>query len=1546
MPNIAQRPYVGSWKLNNQLLVKHTPDALVFVNGDLSIPGCDTLQTKVNLQPFIKSVSVDTSVEPGGHSATISLAVPRVYGESLVRDGRSVLKPTLEVHVYMRGYFPVKGLLDHLPDDASEVPIAPGATPGASAFSGSSFSVKNIPSYPYYHVFHGVVTQVNYEYSDGFYNMSLACASMLHFWQYQVITTNGSAFGARPRNSNVKMSLVGHNLTGMSPYGIIYMLYKDTAGAAAGVGFALSGKTNTNSVSQVTGTSLYSMAMLYWERRFRQTMYSLRMHGTNGRLFNGAQQAFLGTARTRDLKRLIKGSQYADMTKLHNSLDPVGGAAFSDAKRLRRREILGRITGQIGLTGQGFDVAYAERSREKGFSVNILDAQAYVSDIGNWGNVNLWESEYETKLDIANKVREVTGFEFYQDTDGDLVFKPPFYNMNTRKSRVYRIEDIDIISINFAEKEPNATMVTMKGSAFKNLAGTGLDNEFGVRGQYIDYRMVAQFGWRQHNMDISYFANPRSMFYAAVNKLDLLNIDTNSAQCTIPIRPELRPGYPVYIPFVDSYYYLTAFSHSHQFGSQCSTTMTLTGRRSKFFAPGDIEQQGIDKIKLAEPHRPPTPLQISDGIVPRLVGFPNVVMALDPNKTNPKYQILGGLSLSDITLDNENLVNQLIEDVMNWQTGLLKVDPEVTDFAQARFGESGTKKYIYQKDDKEVTTVDFQEAALGEFARIQQLRTNVTDAEAVIRDAVESGKKNVEQIIEEQNGKIDQARQELEAFSTSDSSAMNLLVQFYNIRFQNNDIQGRDQLEGVKDVRATAAYLDFLGDVKSNFVSDNVPGYYRYYSASHPDPESQGMKRLFEADASSTSADPDATGTETAYSEAVTYKDNQLARLPSPDRVAGFTKDASQTIIAPGEKLPEVTLVPGPREGGPGIEVTYGLLLAGARGSAPRPVPTHLIETISFAAVTLNKVTSFPGYKLNSNFSVPDSSVKIIQQTFQTLIYNQATQEAGDYETFEQETVGDTFGGAYDQLNTLLNQIEITFKKTDGTETTVKLGSPLGSAQDEDLDFPTATTNKGESGKGVIVSKTSTKGVGISEVTIEEVQSLATTSSAINEGNTRFFTFGARESVKKYKLNLSGGPIKEAKTLSKKRRAALRRVARYYGNNLARVFVESAQQALQDARTEDKAKVSRSINSILVNATAVPFIVSKNGKKLTTNRKLKKRIRRLMATYTPVFPVSDNAGYEVIGSYRYGRGIDIGEEGMMQKIYEAGNELVADAFNGVVNAENVGLFLEILKSGAVQQQAEQLFQQLMAGENLSGDVATVADNLGISKADVAKRRQIALSRSAALAVVDALGNRDDEGSKAFLEDLNSFQPQGQEDESEVIEALDISAGAKAWANSFANSVATNQDAIFKLPIVNGAYLLRDLADDLDVNSRGIVSCRGAEADLLLEAFGRTQFISLTDVVEGREPMAFLQEQAILQSTEYRAAQQALRGQVREGDAFDSLFDAWNRLKGALDENMYRGFRRQILDAGSNVKTVAERFKDLERFGQVNSADDFDRLARI
>jgi hypothetical protein len=186
--------------------------------------------------------------------------------------------------------------------------------------------------------------------------------------------------------------------------------------------------------------------------------------------------------------------------------------------------------------------------------------------------------------------------------------------------------------------------MTIKGSHGKNQE-YGVDNEWGHRGQYIDYRLVAQFGWRPADFEAAYFNDSKSMFFSAVNRMDIMNAPANSASVTIPMRPEMRPGYPVYIPYLDCFYYCTSFSHSFSVGGQCTTSLQLVAKRAKFYAPGKVgaaAPEGIDAIDLSNTLLPERPLQVLDSQGrPRLAGFPNVVMALDPDDINEMFFIVG-----------------------------------------------------------------------------------------------------------------------------------------------------------------------------------------------------------------------------------------------------------------------------------------------------------------------------------------------------------------------------------------------------------------------------------------------------------------------------------------------------------------------------------------------------------------------------------------------------------------------------------------------------------------------------------------------------------------------------------------------------------------------------------------------------------------------------------------------------------------------------------------------------------------------------------------
>lgn len=111
---LEQRPYIGSWKLGTQKVVQHTPDALVYINGSLTLPGCPKCNGRINFQEFLTEVSVDAGTDAGGASASFTLSIPVHYNQSFARDAQYILRPGLEVHIYERGYFAVKGLYSNL----------------------------------------------------------------------------------------------------------------------------------------------------------------------------------------------------------------------------------------------------------------------------------------------------------------------------------------------------------------------------------------------------------------------------------------------------------------------------------------------------------------------------------------------------------------------------------------------------------------------------------------------------------------------------------------------------------------------------------------------------------------------------------------------------------------------------------------------------------------------------------------------------------------------------------------------------------------------------------------------------------------------------------------------------------------------------------------------------------------------------------------------------------------------------------------------------------------------------------------------------------------------------------------------------------------------------------------------------------------------------------------------------------------------------------------------------------------------------------------
>lgn len=1401
---LTDRPFIGTYQLNNQQLVQHTPDGFVYLNGDTSLPGCPTCNGRINVQQYVTQISVDAGVDPAAAQANFSLAVPLHTPDNFAYNAQFLLRPGLEVHIYFRGYFPIAGLYKS---------VSPEELGG--------IDITRLPAYPYYHVFHGVVTSVSHSFSGGFQDISITCASMLHFWQYHNISTNASAFGTRPVNSKLKTSLVGHNMTGFTPFSILYTLVHDTAGAAGGVAFALGSKTNVNSTSTVTNDSLFSLNIRYWEERFRSRMFNLRMHGASGQLFSTAQAAFLGRLKGGAVRDLLdqqwRVKTGANRTKKFDLLSAAQELNFL-------REVVDPATGE--RTIQGIDVIEAERQADpssakanpgSGYEVNVAAMQAFVSDLGNWGQVNLFESTYETKLDIANKVTEITGWEFYQDVDGDFVFKPKLFNLDTRGSRAYLIKDIDVISFTQTSSEPQATYVTMTGSQFKNLKGTGLEGEWGVRGQYIDYKLVAQYGWRPNSFETSYFNNPRSMFFAAVNRLDVLNAGIEAGNCSIPIRPELRPGYPVYVEYLDCFYYVESMNHQLAFGSQSTTTLTLTAKRAAFYAPGrpqrrlvspntalntaTFEETGIASIDFSNTRLPRRPLTVIDELGhPRQPGFPNVVLALDVNAVNPLF-FAAGLDLDRI--DNPQVLRNVIRAAQEYSLVSVSEDGQritihVTDEQDAQIDPTGAQSQNAERDNTPVQR-DARTFTFDELVAVSRTYTALQTAPSSKAEA--NG-----ELINQKNAKITQLngrdsslakqdqndpkvisqraqiRSELQKLSTeiqtlsaevrSEALALEQQLQF------NPDIQVLigllrevgDRFLAKTDDRSqpseTAALLDLLSDKKAIFSNGSLPGSYRYFSSAHPDQSQQATRNL------------DTTlglggGEGSSFFE-----------LATPRTVPAY--QSFVTKEGAGGFLPEAEL---------GTQtVTVGFPIAAASAIINRS--TDQIQTLSFQQHDFRNVTQQTTYEYGEFFDGIDAAARSrIRAAFPSTIF------------FLDLPISQAYSDVWDQFTAPLR------------------GTSLGG---EGLDFPETINFKGNTIETTVV-------------TAEQFQQ-----RFFPTDETYNTTVGALNGVLSTLLiSRIGGFL----------RAGWVRVDSTEDNGLRNERAREFSRVLK-AATQGKGR----------------FKLGKRVKKPKPKRTF---------AYSPVFPVSDEGGYEVVGSYRYGRGLRI---------------TPASTFEELTNLDPLQF---------ADRQAVEDFVDVLQGNSPSG-IGTVDE--GNNRVAVGSPNVVrdAVERQLVESILS-----NPAAPPELIEQLNDPD-------------LQTSTGLR-------NFIARNNEGVERLPVNNAAFTLGDLSSFVDNQP---CTCRAAEADILMEAFSTDNIVEV--VVPGNldQVSKFVQGLNVERSLTWRRNRDAIAG-TRPSRRESNFREALRGFRSQLDNfNAPGSSTRAALDALNNAaEGVVVAARDVRGGGQ-------------
>lgn len=401
--------------------------------------------------------------------------------------------------------------------------------------------------YPYYQAFWGLITAITENYNDGVHTISVSCVDILRWWAISNITINPSLLAS---TESLKTYLVD-NLHISEEDALLFMNGEVSKDAKQGRTISIFSNIFSNKTIPEILQACCCISMLQM-----MPMYD-----------NLVQQAKAVTV-GKDLRdKLNNGITLSQMSYWAERLNNVG----------RSLRIYGLTKRQIYSTKDRLDINISKIVKGAGVTENAGSATVFYQMFPNAPSVA--KSDRKSQLEIANEIKEAIHFEFFMDVNGDIVFKPPFYNLDVRKNTPNSyLNDVDILNWNFVQSESEVvTRMDVTGS-LSNVSSGNLAAPTGIA---FDPLLQLQFGERPQQRNMPWLMTTQQCFFWARAELARQNALIRQGTVTIIGRPELRLGYPVYIPSRDAFYYVKGIEHRFTFGGTFTTNLTLVAERRR-----------------------------------------------------------------------------------------------------------------------------------------------------------------------------------------------------------------------------------------------------------------------------------------------------------------------------------------------------------------------------------------------------------------------------------------------------------------------------------------------------------------------------------------------------------------------------------------------------------------------------------------------------------------------------------------------------------------------------------------------------------------------------------------------------------------------------------------------------------------------------------------------------------------------------------------------------------------------------------------------------
>ena len=553
-----------SQSVQEREIIKTAPDVVVYLEGRPYLINpyinskdaknqSDGLYTVVSFNDYLDSFTASYDVDNLVPSGSFSLSVPSDQKYLFqAPGGNNIIEPMMQVQVFAKGYFPSQ--------------------------NGNTL---------YYRVFKGLISNVSHADTGTALQISVNMVGMLRFLDVMYIDL---AVALMTNSPNVVVAMKS-NQASMNPYVALANTFLRSVSTE---GFQL------NAVQQASlskGQNDWADAVQAgyvnrWQTTLTNIVRDVRILGYD---FNKAVASDYDAATLPD-------------TLTHTPDDAKG---MAPNKRSSRNTLAPNMSP-------------SEAVADKFFKADLM--RKYLPEMAV-GQITLLDGKIVSRLERIRTLANLLGYEGYQDLDGAIIFKPPFYNLDVTDigtppsspgstgsgtpgavsaasyiregANPFVVSLSEIISESESEDEAavTATRMSLEANWMADFQLQTPSNGLLPVVEHIDIPKLCKFGLREtpaRQMPFIEAGDIIGLYTYAVSELNRANRGYRTYNLSIPLRPELRLGFPMYIPHRDMYGYIKNIGISYQQGGTATMQVMLDTIRKRPLLPGIQTIKGSD----------------------------------------------------------------------------------------------------------------------------------------------------------------------------------------------------------------------------------------------------------------------------------------------------------------------------------------------------------------------------------------------------------------------------------------------------------------------------------------------------------------------------------------------------------------------------------------------------------------------------------------------------------------------------------------------------------------------------------------------------------------------------------------------------------------------------------------------------------------------------------------------------------------------------------------------------------------------------------------